>query len=388
MKEIDLAYRTLFAELGQRSLDGTFAADFPLEGRFVTVPVKGKEYWYFDMPTGGGDKRSYVGPKSDAEITGRVSAFGHVKNDLKSRRKLVSTLVREAGMSAPERFTGDVVEALANAGLFRLRSVLVGTVAFQTYSGLLGVRLPSSAMQTGDADFAQFHSISAAVGDSIPPILDVLQKLDDTFRQVPHINHSQKATQFINAGRYKVEFLTPNTGSDDNQDKPVDMPAPGGASAEPLRFLDYLIYEPVRTVMLWKSGISVNVPAPERYATHKLIVASRRRNDDNGILKRDKDVRQAALLFEALGQTRRHSDLAVAFSEAWNRGQAWQDGIRKGVSFLAAKHRTDLMSVLREGMQEIGENPDDYTLFKLRTPDHQPGTVDASNGNHNDPSLK
>lgn len=98
---------------------------------------------------------------------------------------------------------------------------------------------------------------------------------------------------------YKAEFLTPNTGSDFNQGTPVDMPALGGASAEPLRFLDYLIYEPVRTVMLWKSGISVNVPAPERYAVHKLIVASRRQNNDNGILKRDKDVRQASLLFEA-----------------------------------------------------------------------------------------
>ncbi|CAX23058.1 protein of unknown function [Methylorubrum extorquens DM4] len=44
MKEIDLAYRTMFAELGQRSLDGMFETDFPAGGRFVAVPVKGRSY--------------------------------------------------------------------------------------------------------------------------------------------------------------------------------------------------------------------------------------------------------------------------------------------------------------------------------------------------------
>lgn len=168
MKEIDLVYRTMFAELGQRSLDASFKADFPLEGRFVSVAIKGHDYWYFDRPTENGDKRTYVGPKSDDEISKRVAAFKDIKDDLRARRKLVSTLTREAGMAAPERFTGDVVEVLANAGVFRLRSVLVGTVAFQTYSGILGVRLPNSAMQTGDADFAQFHSVSTAIQDTIP----------------------------------------------------------------------------------------------------------------------------------------------------------------------------------------------------------------------------
>ncbi len=60
MKQIDLSYGTLFAELAQRSLDAQFQADFPLEGRYVTVPVKGRNYWYFDLPTEHGDKRRYV----------------------------------------------------------------------------------------------------------------------------------------------------------------------------------------------------------------------------------------------------------------------------------------------------------------------------------------
>ena len=164
MKEIDLVFRTMFAELCQRSSDASFQSDFPVEGRFVSVPVKGKSYWYFDRPADGKTVRTYVGPKSDPDITKRVTDFQEIKTDLKSRRKLVSTLTREAGLPAPERFTGDIVAALSSAGLFRVRGVLVGTVAFPCYAGILGVRLPSTAMQTGDADFAQFHSISAAVG--------------------------------------------------------------------------------------------------------------------------------------------------------------------------------------------------------------------------------
>ena len=80
MREMDLVFRTMFAELAQQSLDAQFHADFPLEGRFVTVPVKGKDYFYFDMPTPEGkDKRSYVGPAADSEIAARVQRHRDIK---------------------------------------------------------------------------------------------------------------------------------------------------------------------------------------------------------------------------------------------------------------------------------------------------------------------
>ncbi len=68
MKEIDLVYRTMFAELGQRSLDAAFEIDCPLGGRFVVVPVKGRSYWYFDLRSDGKVTRRYVGPQDDPEI--------------------------------------------------------------------------------------------------------------------------------------------------------------------------------------------------------------------------------------------------------------------------------------------------------------------------------
>lgn len=59
-----------------------------------------------------------------------------------------------------------------------MRAILIGSVAFSTYAGMLGVRLPSTAMQTGDADVAQGFAISAEVQDSLPPILEILQSVD------------------------------------------------------------------------------------------------------------------------------------------------------------------------------------------------------------------
>lgn len=354
MKEVDLIYRTMFAELDQRTLDGSFEAAFSTSGNFVKVRVKARDYWYFNNPKATPVRR-YVGPVDDADISKRVEEFRTIKDDLKSRRKLVSTLTREAGLPAPERMTGDVVEVLGKAGLFRLRGLLIGTVAFQTYSAYLGVRLPGAVMQTGDADFAQFHSISAAVEDSLPPVVDLLKTLDPTFRPVPHRSGGPLSTQYANASGYQVEFLTANRSSHENADRPAPMPALGGASAEPLRYLDFLIFEPVRTTMLHRSGVSVLVPSPQRFAVHKFIVASSRMSDANGQAKRDKDVRQAKLLVEAMALTRRQDDLAEAFAEAWHRGSHWRASITRGMSYLPPADRAEVLSILHAGLASLGE---------------------------------
>ncbi len=343
MKTLDLIYQTMLAELGQRSLDAAFATDFPTDGRFVRVQVKGRGYWYFDRKD---EKRLYVGPADDPEISARVSDFKAVKDDLRGRRKLVSTLTREAYLPSPDRMTGDLIQALANGGFFRLRGVLVGTVAFGCYSGLLGVRLPIASLMTGDVDLAQDFAVSAEVMDTIPPVLDLLKEVDPSFRAVPHSSGTAGVAAFQNKTRFRVEFLTGNRGSDDFTGKPSPMPALGGASAEPLRFLDFLIREPVRAMMLHASGVSVLVPAPERYAVHKLIVATRRRSDGTSGLKRDKDIRQATHLIEALAETRRQDDLAEAWAEAWGRGEAWRDAMTSGVSMLPTEAQGTLGAIV------------------------------------------
>jgi hypothetical protein len=362
MKEIDLSFRTMFAELAQRSLDAAFQADFPLTGRFVPANIKGKRYWYFDLPAESGTARKYVGPDDDPDIADRVARFKQLKNDYRARRKLVAVLIREAGLPAPDRVAGEIIATLAEAGLFRLRAVLVGTVAFLCYPGVLGVRFPAAPMMTGDVDFAQFHSISTALEDTLPPILEVLRKVDPTYREIPHSGDSRSSTKFENARRFNIEFLTPNTGSDDYEDLPAPMASLGGASAQPLRFLDFLIHEPIRSVMLYGGGVPVTIPAPERYAVHKLIVASRRRHDAFMFGKREKDLNQAHILAEALAQTRSHADVASAFVEAWRGGDAWSEAITRGLSYMRPEGRTIFTETVRRGLSVIGESPDNFGL--------------------------
>ena len=360
MKFLDPAYEVLYSELRQRALDAAFESDFPLDGRFVRVTAKDRAYWYFDTAKDGKKVRRYVGPVNDSEINSRVENFKNLKADYRARRKLVSTLVREAYLPAPPLKVGAVVQAIADAGFFRLRGVLVGTVAFQCYSAGLGVRLPGAILQTGDADFAQFHSISVAVSDSMPNILGVLQDVDVTFKPVPRLDPAEPPSRFRSRDGYQVEFLTPNTGTEDYVGRAAIMPALGNVAAEPLRFLDFLIYEPVRAVLLHGAGIPVLVPAPERYAIHKLIVATRRLNDDNGRDKRQKDMRQAETLMQAMIATNQAIPLADAFIEAWQRGQSWRAAIAQGLG--ALPDAANMKAKLAEGVVVLGHKPEDFDL--------------------------
>jgi hypothetical protein len=193
-------------------------------------------------------------------------------------------------------------------------------------------------------------------------MLDVIRKVDETFREIPHQTAARGTTRYISRSGFTVEFLTPNTGSAEYEGKPAPMPALGGASATPLRFLDFLIFQPIRSVLLHKAGIPVLVPAPERYAIHKLIVATRRRLDEGGAAKSGKDLRQAAILIEAMTQLRHHGDLATAYIEAWERGPAWREAIKHSLSGLDDKFRSATVHSLSEGLQELAEEPAHYGL--------------------------
>jgi len=69
----------------------------------------------------------------------------------------------------------------------------------------------------------------------------------------------------------------------------------------------------------------VQVPRPERFAIHKLIVADRRKGGpDQG--KSRKDRGQAAFLISVLAADR-PDDLAEAYADALSRGPRWRDRI-------------------------------------------------------------
>ncbi len=354
MVRVSLSLQTMYADLVQRGLDAEFDQQFDEGGQFLLKQRNSRSYFYYQGYDGGRRVQKYVGPADDPALRGRVERFRAIKADAAERRRIVAALVA-GGLPAADPLAGDILDALWRAGVFRLRGVLVGTAAFQAYPALLGVRLPAAQMRTGDIDIAQFHSISVLVEDSLPPILEVLRGVDPSFRSMPHMADPIRSTRFVNGAKLEVEFLTPNRAGDDKQGKPAMMPALGGAAAEPLRFLDFLIYQPVRAVLLHRAGVPVVVPAPGRFAVHKLIVASRRRRDPVGMVKAAKDVAQAGTLFAALGETRRGFEVGEAWAEAWKRGPSWREALADGRSRLSAGPAAVLEDSVLSWARDMGE---------------------------------
>jgi hypothetical protein len=333
-----LVVQTAYAELLERCAGAAFNDAFIEEGAFTPKTIKGRRYWYFQTGTGAARKQLYVGPETP-ELLERIEHHQSVRSDENQRRSLVSTLVRSFNLPRPNAEMGKLIEALAKAGVFRLRGVLVGTVAYQTYSAMLGVRLSANSLTTDDVDIAQFKNVSVAIGDTTPPVLDVLKQADKTFRAVPHVVDGRRVTSYAAKGGLRVDFLTPNEGAETGQ--PQALPA-FQTDAQPLRFLDFLIHEPEPAVILHDSGTYVQVPAPQRYAIHKLIVSRRRLQ---GAAKGDKDLQQAKALLEVLAERRPH-ELKLAWQEAYGRGPTWRQLLAEAIGKLDASVRDSTLKVV------------------------------------------
>jgi hypothetical protein len=329
-KLLSLAINTLYAELVDRCQEARFATDYPPQGSFRKKSVKGRTYWYYQEgarnPETGRQRERYVGLESP-ELLQRIAEHGQQKVAYKERRSLIATLKR-AGLSSPPQIFGELLAALSEAGVFRMRACLVGTFAYTTYEGLLGVKLPGAQLTTMDLDRAQFREISLAISEDerTPPLLEILKGVDPTFDSAPTLDHRSQSTRFSNREGLRVDVLVPNRGPDPQGPEP--LPALG-VYGQLLRYLDYLIYEPVQAVVLYGAGILVNVPRPERFAVHKLIVSQVRPD----VAKRRKDLHQSQVLLEVLLQRDRFA-LADAFSEAMDRGPKWRRHIQGGLESL------------------------------------------------------
>jgi hypothetical protein len=339
---LPLPLQTVYAELVDRCAVDALDTAFPPGGSFVRRKVKDRFYWYFVLgraDEGGRREQRYVGPDSP-ELQERIARHGQAKSAWRERRQMVVALLR-AGLPAPDDRTGELLGALAEAGLFRLRACLIGTVAFQCYAGLLGTKLPGAIVRTGDLDLAQFHAISVAIAEDehTPPMLEILRGVDPSFREVPYALDGRLTAAYAGEGGYRVEILVPNRGPD--RDEPQALPAIG-AMAVPLRFLDFLIYDAVPAVLLHEAGVLVNVPRPERYALHKLIVSRRRRE---GATKIDKDLAQAAILLPILAE-RRKADLRDAWEELQARGPKWRRLAGEGLESLPAEVQERVRNLL------------------------------------------
>lgn len=372
MKQFSSIDQVTFSDLVQKAADAAFDEDFPENGTFLKQRRGNREYYYYKgyQQTGGdGPTRTslkYVGPADDPDIAKRVEAFQRTKTGYRVRRDLAARL-RRAGYPTPPQTEGKILAELARAGLFRLRATLVGSTAYQTYSGILGVRLPDELVTTEDLDIAKFYGISISIDESMPDIEGVLKKVDPTFAPSFSPDEPTLFSGFANASGFKVEFLTPNRGDDNYGSRLSAMPSLGpSVGAQVLRFLDFLIHEPVRSAILHDAGISVIVPAPERYAIHKLIIATKRNVFSAD--KARKDINQASALIQAFEVTRRASDLGFAWMEAWERGPRWRRRLAVGAMRLG----DESVAILAKGVAEAAKlegraSPHEYGLGAGRT---------------------
>jgi hypothetical protein len=115
-------------------------------------------------------------------------------------------------------------------------------------------------------------------------------------------------------------------------------------------------------VLLHGSGVSVLIPSPERYAIHKLIVGSRRKEDRDATAKSSKDRLQARSIIEAMIVNRQHADLASGYAEAWDRGDHWRAAIRTSIATYDDDFQILFRTELAKGVTELGSNPADYEL--------------------------
>lgn len=327
MRPLSRIDQIAFSDLVERAHDVQFVDQFSEKGSFVKLARRGREYWYHRTLQAQEDgtsklKAQYVGPVSDPEITKRVENAQLLKADYVVRRKLASQL-RRSGLPAPTRIEGEVIDRLAKNGLFRLRAILVGTHAFQTYGGLLGVKLDDVLYRTEDLDIAQFHSVSVLIDDKMDDIGEILFGVDETFAPIFHGFSDNLVAGYRNRDGIRLEVLTPNRSNADYGSTLARMPALGGIGAQPLPFLDFLIRDPVRSVLLHEAGVGVVVPSPERFAVHKLIVSTRR-SATQARSKISKDLSQASSLIRALTEAGQSYELGSAWIEAWGRGPKWR----------------------------------------------------------------
>jgi hypothetical protein len=287
-----------------------------------------RTYWYDRYRIGAVVKERYLGEDSEA-LRSRIERHRHLKEERRRRRRERARLVR---LLRSERFlgmdgaTGSLVAAFAKTGVFRLGGVLVGTSAFRIYEGELGLRLGfDHTAMTNDIDIASFEALSLALGETVLPSLDEVLG-DFSFSPVPSLDAGKVWRWRQSGGESLVEFLTPSFSEEEG----VRELAALGVSAQSLHHLNYLIAEPVHAAAVYRDGILVQIPRPERFAVHKLIVADRRRDGPDS-LKARKDLLQAELLIAILAEDR-PSDLSEAYQDAMSRGPRWRERIERSLA--------------------------------------------------------
>jgi hypothetical protein len=303
--------------------------------------ARGHAYWYDSYRIGSDVRKIYLGEDSDAMRARieRMAISKDQKNERRAYRTRLIRILRAENFLNVDAGTGSLLSGLAGAGVFRLGGTIVGTHAFRLYEGELGIRYGfDETAQTNDLDIASFQRLSLALDDVVSEQLHKVLS-DFAFEAVPSLDRDKTWRWKQTRSETLVEFLTPSFEENETL-RPL---AALGVHAQSLHYLNYLIAEPIKVAVPYRNGVLIQIPRPERFAIHKLIVADRRKDGPDS-LKARKDRRQAEFLINALVEER-PDDLLEAYDDAISRGTRWRERLRSSLVKSA---------VAREQLRRIG----------------------------------
>jgi len=257
--------------------------------------ANGTEFYvrqYYDFE--GRKRDQYLVQKGVPESLEALSTWKARIDDAKGIQEQVRLLSR-AGYSTLDPKHLAALAPLCNHGIFAAGAVLVGTHAFEVIVNRLAIRVPIFA--TEDVDIARPGKLALAKAPK-GDFLHLLRESGIDFIGVPGLKRGSPPTSYKEKGRSRFTFdlLVPTSGDDVET-----LPVPElNAHATGLPYLRYLLNETQMGAAISTHGIALTrVPAPERFALHKLIVARLRVGRPE---KSRKDRRQAAVLIAALGE--------------------------------------------------------------------------------------
>lgn len=301
--ELSLTTNTLHAELRELALSIAVAENIAMApGSVVGKKLRNGKFLYYQYrDLDGKTKQRYLGPdtKELKELLANIdSRTDTLHNDRQRILELAKAFIAAGGAAIPHA-PYRVIKGFSDAGVLRpvnSAATLIGTYAFVALGNLLGVRWDSH-LRTNDIDLASSGNVNVAVTEELPSFEDVLRQLQMGFIPVPALNPKHASTSYRVRGKeLRVDLLTPELGKADGGPKFI---AGLNAVAEPLRHLDFLLEDVIPALIVSNSGVILaNVPSPERYALHKLIVSESRPSSFR--VKAQKDRMQAMQLLAVL----------------------------------------------------------------------------------------
>ena len=327
--ELTLSGQTMYAQL----LDAALGAEHvrsvaDLAGSFNAKTVKGRKYWYFQYTEPSGKlKQVYVGP--DGEPVQRLMA----QKLGPSAAAALGPLARAAlamGCTPLLARHYRVIRRLADYGFFNAGGVLIGTHAFLAYGNMLGVRWGGQD-RTQDTDFAHAgKALLLAVPNNVDVRTDEsIVSLEMGFLPVSGLSGKTGGSYLIPAEPdFRLDFLT---ALHRDGDAPYVHPQLN-LTLQPLPFMEFSLESVAQAVVFSTGGaVLVNVPSPERFALHKLVVYGERTGAFRA--KSAKDLAQAAHLLSFLWE-HRHETWEDALKDMLSRGKGWVSRLAQGAKAL------------------------------------------------------